>query len=284
MVGRGSRTLTAVAALVLAAGSDGCQSALPGRAAAAPAPHVAPTPARVSALGRLEPKDGIIQVAGPSRPSVVISELLVEEGDRVEKGAPIAVLDTRAEDAAAVERARAELGYAKAELARVEPLFARHMVAPAEHDRAAMRAAVAGAELAAAEAALALDTVHAPVAGQVTKVNAREGERVGPEGIVLLAQNQQMYAVAEVYETDVGRVHPGLRAVIRSPVLARPLGGVVERVGATVGPQDVFDEDPVAQIDGRVVDVKVRLDPEDGKTVAGLSNLRVDVVIEDERS
>src|SRR5437763_783255 len=50
-------------------------------------------PALITALGRLEPKDGIIRVAGPSRPSVVIAKLLVEEGDRVEAGQPIAVLD-----------------------------------------------------------------------------------------------------------------------------------------------------------------------------------------------
>src|SRR5947208_3454539 len=52
-------------------------------------------PGLVTALGRLEPKDGIIRVAGPSRPSVVIAKLVVEEGDRVEAGQPIAVLDTK---------------------------------------------------------------------------------------------------------------------------------------------------------------------------------------------
>jgi len=93
-----------------------------------------------------------------------------------------------------------------------------------------------------------------------------------------------MYAVAEVYETDVGRVRAGQRATVRSPVFGHPLGGVVERVGLAVRRQAVLDADPVARIDARVVEVKVRLDAADGTQVAGLSNLQVDVVIQEERS
>ena len=47
----------------------------------------------VSSLGRIEPLDGIYQLAGPSEISVV-SELRVQEGDRVEKGQVLATLDT----------------------------------------------------------------------------------------------------------------------------------------------------------------------------------------------
>jgi HlyD family secretion protein len=50
----------------------------------------------------------------------------------------------------------------------------------------------------------------------VLQIHARPGERVGPEGIVELADTSVMYAVAEVYETDVGRVRIGQRARIRS--------------------------------------------------------------------
>ena len=66
-------------------------------------------PADVSALGRLEPENGVIRIAGPSRPSAVIAQLLVEEGDRVVVGQPIAVLDSRTEDAAQVARMKANL-------------------------------------------------------------------------------------------------------------------------------------------------------------------------------
>ncbi len=59
---------------------------------------------RVVALGRLEPKDEVIRVAGPSLPAVVIAELRVDEGDWVEKDDIIAVLDTYILQAATVAR------------------------------------------------------------------------------------------------------------------------------------------------------------------------------------
>ena len=59
-------------------------------------------PRPVTALGRLEPKDGVIRVAGPSRPAVVIAKLLVEEGEMVREGQPLAVLDSYASHKAEV--------------------------------------------------------------------------------------------------------------------------------------------------------------------------------------
>ncbi|MEO6029715.1 MAG: biotin/lipoyl-binding protein, partial [Candidatus Binatia bacterium] len=57
----------------------------------------------VSALGRLEPKDGIRHVAGPSLPVVVVKELLVDRGDTVTKGQLLATLDTAELQTAAVQ-------------------------------------------------------------------------------------------------------------------------------------------------------------------------------------
>jgi multidrug efflux pump subunit AcrA (membrane-fusion protein) len=67
-----------------------------GRASGGTSTESAPAPSgprAVTALGRLQPKDGIIRVAGPSRPTVVIAKLLVDTGDVVEAGQPLAILD-----------------------------------------------------------------------------------------------------------------------------------------------------------------------------------------------
>lgn len=82
----------AAASAVLATVTLGCGSldGPSGGAVVNAAPAARPT--TITALGRLEPKDGILRVAGPSRPSVVIARLLVEKGDRVEAGQAIAVL------------------------------------------------------------------------------------------------------------------------------------------------------------------------------------------------
>jgi HlyD family secretion protein len=87
-----------------------------------------------------------------------------------------------------------------------------------------------------------------------------------------------MYAIAEVYEADIGRVRVGQQAQVTSPALPRRLVGRVERIGLKVGKKDVLSTDPVADADARVVEVEIRL--EESEPAATLTNLRVDVVIE----
>jgi HlyD family secretion protein len=67
----------------------------------------------VSALGRLEPKGGIIHVGAASTPEAisgsVLETLLVAEGDRVSKGQLLAVTDSSKVVEAIVKKAKAEL-------------------------------------------------------------------------------------------------------------------------------------------------------------------------------
>ena len=253
----------------------GCQSHDTPASATANVPE---GPHLVTALGRIEPKDGILRVAGPSRPSVVIAKLLVDEGDRVEPGQPLAELDAIAADEAAVAKARAELKNAEAEMGRIRPLVAQRIASQDTLDGAQLHVDTSRADLVAAQAGLDLDVVHSPVAGQVVKVYARRGERVGNNGILEIAQNAEMFAVAEVYETDVGRVKVGQRATVRSPAFGDDLTGTVDRIGMKIGKQDVIDTDPIARTDARVVEVRVKLD--DSAKAAGLSNLQVEVAIQ----
>jgi HlyD family secretion protein len=246
--------------------------------AALGSPGTEPPLAAVTALGRLEPRDGIIRVAGPSRPTVVIAKLLVNEGDVVKAGQVLAVLDSLAEDQARVARLEAELRNAKADLDRWLELFRAGGASASLRDAAQLKVDVARAELGAAQAALDLATVRAPVDGQVIEIYARSGERVGPNGIAEIAQNDVMYAIAEVYETDIRHVRVGQRARVTSPALAEPLTGRVERIGLKVGKLDVLATDPAARTDARVVEVKIRLD--ESRRAAALTNLQVDVAIQ----
>jgi len=79
--------------------------------------------------------------------------------------------------------------------------------------------------------------------------------------IVDLGQTKQMYAVAEVYEKDIGRVHLGQRATITSlnGAFQRNLLGTVDEIGREIGKKDVLDTDPAADVDARVVEVKIHL-------------------------
>ena len=86
-----------------------------------------------------------------------------------------------------------------------------------------------------------------------------------------------MFAVAEVYETDIGRVKAGQHATVTSPALPKPISGSVEKVGLKIGRLDAVGADPVAKTDARVVEVEIRL--EDPAAVANLTNLQVEVEI-----
>jgi HlyD family secretion protein len=146
---------------------------------------------------------------------------------------------------------------------------------------------VAAAELAQAEAGHlvaqadeAAATVRSPITGRVLRIHARPGERVGEHGILEVGNTEQMHAVAEVYEQDVGRVRIGQAAKVRIPTLGAVLTGEVVRKDLVVSRKVVFSNDPVADIDARVVEVRIRLSPEGSAQVAGLSNARAEVVID----
>jgi HlyD family secretion protein len=259
----------------------GTLGALVGRETT-PGPSVAapPVPSRlqaVAALGRIEPHHGVIRVAGPPRPAVVIQQLLVEEGDAVKRGQVIAVLAGIDVQRADVARLRAELDNAERELERNRKLREDRVLSDSEWQALLLARDVARANLQGADAELELSTVRSPIDGQVLEIRAREGERVGPDGIAEIGETAAMYAVAEVYETDIGRVSVGQRARVSSPALGRELEGTVERIGLEIGKRDVLSTDPVADADARVVEVQIRLlEPE---LAASLTNLRVDVVI-----
>jgi HlyD family secretion protein len=82
---------------------------------------------------------------------------------------------------------------------------------------------------------------------------------VGNDGIVELGQTREMLAVAEIYESDVDKVRLGQTAKITSDALTGELRGTVEHIGLQVQRQNIVNTDPSANIDGRIVEVKVRL-------------------------
>lgn len=137
-------------------------------------------------------------------------------------------------------------------------------------------------QVALAEADLEDLYVRASSAGQILKINTRMGEQVNTrEGIVELGQTDQMYAVAEVYETDVSKIELGQRATIVSENggFNGEIFGIVDHIGFQIKKQNILDTDPAAEKDARVVEVKVRLRPEDTPKVAALTNLQVRVRI-----
>jgi len=143
----------------------------------------------------------------------------------------------------------------------------------------------AARNLALAEEQLERTLIRAPRAGQVLRLYVEPGEAVSNlEGspVLALGNTEQMYVVAEVHETDVEQVEVGQPATItsRNGAFDQTLSGTVEQVGLQIFKNDVLDDDPAANADARVVEVRIRLDPDDSQVVAGLTNLQVDVAID----
>ncbi|MEH2297291.1 HlyD family efflux transporter periplasmic adaptor subunit [Nostoc sp.] len=121
--------------------------------------------------------------------------------------------------------------------------------------------------------------VRAPKAGQIMKINTRAGETVSSDGIVELGQTEQMYAVAEVYQSDVNKVRSGQQVKVISDSLPGELQGTVDWLGMQVQRQNLINSDPSSNIDGRVVEVHVRLDQASSAKAAKFTNLQVKAVI-----
>ena len=277
----------------------------------------------VSALGRIEPENGVILVGAPSTPDAVsgavLRKLLVDEGDDVQEGQVLAETDTAELQRASLLVAKAELALAQRQAetaasevqdactradvagrtsARRNDLLKKGLSSKEESDvaagdakalsgscgaaRTAANAAQANVEVASArqaraEIALERTNIRAPMSGRVLEVLRRPGELVQAEGVLELGKVSRMYAVAEIYETDVRRVRVGQKATVTSPALDGALSGTVEHVRPKVRKQDATGTDPAARKDARIVEVEVLLDQPE--KVAALTYLQVEVLI-----
>lgn len=159
-----------------------------------------------------------------------------------------------------------------------EQFKSARQVRPEEIQRSEAAVQSALANLAKAKAELNQAAVLAPIAGQVLKIHANNGEAVGDRGILDLGRTDRMTVVGEVYETDIRDVKLGQSVTVTSPALVNPIQGRVAQIGLKIDKKDVLDTDPAADIDARVIEVTVLL--ENSELVASLTNLQVNLSID----
>ncbi len=129
---------------------------------------------------------------------------------------------------------------------------------------------------------LELTYIKAPIASQILRINAYPGEMVNQEeGVVELGQTDRMMVIAEIYESDISRISLGQQAKIVSEggAFTDEIQGKVTHIRPQIRKQDVLDTDPAADVDTRIVEVKIRLDSKSSKKVAQLTNSKVVVKI-----
>ncbi|MEM9540982.1 MAG: ABC exporter membrane fusion protein [Cyanobacteria bacterium P01_E01_bin.42] len=155
-------------------------------------------------------------------------------------------------------------------------------VRPVEVSQATASVNLAKAAVRQAQEDLELSVVRSPIDGQVLEINARVGEVTSLEdGIMAIGKTDRMVVVAEVYESDISRVRLDLDAVITSEngSFEGEIEGKVSNIGLQIGKRDVLDTDPAADVDARVVEVDILLNPEDSRKVSALTNAKVYVEI-----
>lgn len=165
-----------------------------------------------------------------------------------------------------LERSRASYS----SLAEVRPTDVAAAQAEVENAKAVVEKTLADLEL---------RKVKTYASGKVLKIHSRPGETIGNDGILELGDTQTMFAVAEVFESDITKVKTGQTAEITVRTSGEKFAGEVVEVGSLIKKRDTLDSDPVADVDARVVEVKVKLNSEGSKQLAKLTNLRVDVRI-----
>jgi len=253
----------------------------------APAQAALTSPKYVAvARGRVDVEGGLLKL-GVTREGIV-TEIKVKEGDHVRKGQLLSTLDS--------ELARLALSSAQAEQqqlhAQAQQLERRYTAA----DQKAMRlakAAYAGAgdgqsaddareaaaqlrdaleqnqldtetaarHLATARYELAQRSLTAPVDAEVVRRLIQPGTVVSPQSgpVFILLPNQPRIVRAELNESFIDAVHPGMQAEISYDSGGAPMPAHVVRISAVLG-NSALEDDPQVRANMRTLECILALD------------------------
>lgn len=181
-----------------------------------------------------------------------IQEIFVEEGDRVEAGAPLFQIDPAPYEVAlrqaeaGLDLARSERRQLEADLERAEELHREKVVAVDELGRMQTQVAVARARQRQAAEGVALARhnleqthVSAPYGGSVARRLVDEGTTalVQPQTIVVVIQETaELMAEANIPESQLAVVRVGDSARVHVEGLAQAIETTVAAVGDTIEP------------------------------------------------
>jgi len=129
---------------------------------------------------------------------------------------------------------------------------------------------------------LSYATVVAPQNGQILKINARPGDKVGDDGLLEMADTSRMVVVAEVYQTDMRDIHVGQKATVNADGFKGSVQAKVYQINSQVQRQSVFSGEPGENQDQRVFEVKLRIEstPAIADRIRHASNLQVNVIFD----
>lgn len=259
----------------------------------APKPQ-APLRQDVTALGRLTPDGGLVNLsipAGSVGGSEVVGRWFVGEGDPIRKGQVLARLSSWDQLEASVREARADLRATQVLLPSLEfsqkrarELFRDGGISEQELGEVQSNVISKRADIDSSQAALeraqtqlAAAEVLSPLDGNLIRIYSWPGMKETDEGLALIGRADRMQVWAQVFQTDVNRLRIGQPAVVtaESGGFKGSINARLASIISQVSERDLFAITGNNDVNARVVLVKLDLDPADRRRVERLSGLNV---------
>jgi HlyD family secretion protein len=206
-----------------------------------PAVQVAPVTVRpiaggVTASGTLAPREEAS--VGAELSGYRVLRVLAEEGDRVTRGQPLAVLDPALLEEQ-IRQAEVAAERAASEYARVADLRGQGVIAEETIAQRGFERRATASQLRDLRTRRARLTLRAPVGGLVLSRTLRPGDVTGGGGTeppFRIARDALFELEAEVPEAEFARIRPGARVPVRL-ASGEQLTGTVRRLSPRVDPQ-----------------------------------------------
>jgi len=144
-----------------------------------------------------------------------IAQLLVDEGQFVRSGQPLAIL-VRDDAQIALVKARVRANNSRTAHKRAKDMMDKELISQGDYDKTSMEKDVAEQELAEAEWRLGKTTIRAPFEGRLTERVVNQGQHLRP-GDTLFTVTDFDPIIARIYlpEKDVLALNPGSNVRIR---------------------------------------------------------------------
>jgi membrane fusion protein (multidrug efflux system) len=148
--------------------------------------------------------EGTVNSAVRAKVSGYITEVLIDEGQKVKKGQTLFKLETQSltQDAGA---ARANVNAAQVEVNKLKPLVEKGIISRVQLETAEARLAQAKANYNSVTASIGYATIKSPIDGNVGAINFRQGALVSPaepSPLTVVSDIDEVYAYFAMNEKD----------------------------------------------------------------------------------
>lgn len=185
----------------------------------------------VDVTGQVEADQNI--VVSPESMGKIVS-ILVKEGDRVQKGAVLARLNTESIERS-IEEIKVNLNLATTIYNRQANLWKQQIGSEMEYLKAKSDKESMEQKLEALQAQLNMAVVKAPITGVVDEIIQKQGEMASPSSpFARLVNINQVYVTADLSETYLQKVHAGDAVNIDFPVIGKTIQAKVFRTSSVI--------------------------------------------------